>query len=230
MNKEDIWVSRVPVPIRYTVDEPVEDTFDDIEPGDIVPNWNIYSPRWASVSVVAFPGGDDRSLELRDHEPYDYARAERVFPESTKVAVEFSMTACHTGVGELQFEVVDRRGGLAVRLVFAADGTIQIKAAGHPLPVGIYHPCAWHKVYLEIDTAIHRFDLEMDDRRLVESGSLAMPVRSVERLIFRTGPRRCAPTLETNRFEGEDLPRADVPTMPAVFCINYVRTSAHNLV
>jgi hypothetical protein len=230
MNKEDIWVSRVPVPIRDTVDEPVEDTFDDIEPGGLVPNWNIYSPRWASVSVVAFPGGEDRSLELRDHEPCDCARAERIFPESTRVAVEFSATALHTGVGELQFEVVDRRGGLAVRLVFAADGTIKLKAAGHPIPVGIYRPCEWHKVRLEIDTEIHRFDLEVDDRSVVRSGSLAMPVRSVERLVFRTGPRRCAPTLETNRFEGEDLPGADEPTMPAVFCLHYVRTSAHRLV
>jgi hypothetical protein len=45
--------------------------------------------------------------------------------------------------------------------------------------------------------------------------------------VFRTGPRRCAPTLETSRFDGEDLPGAREPTMPAVFCINYVRTSDH---
>ena len=36
MNKEDIWVSRVPVPIRWQVDEPVDDSFNDMVAGGIV--------------------------------------------------------------------------------------------------------------------------------------------------------------------------------------------------
>lgn len=227
MNKEDIWVSRVPVPVRHAVDGRVEDTFNEVEPGGIVPNWNIYSPRWAPVSVVAFPSAFDRSLEIRDYEPYDYARAERVFPESVGVAIEFAFSSRHRGVGQLQVEVVDARGGLAVRLVFAADGSIHLKAAGHAVPIGVYRPCAWIKIQIRIDTLLHRYELDVDDGRISLNGPMAMPVRSVERIVFRTGPRRSAPTLETSRFDGEDLPGAGEPTMPAVFCINYLTTSGH---
>ncbi len=229
MNKEDIWVSRVPVPIRHVVEEPVNDTFDDLKPGGIIPNWNIYSPRWAPVSVVAFPSASDQSLELRDHEPYDYAKAERVFPASAAVTIEFRVSARHTGVGQLQFEVVDGQGGLALRVVFDADEVIKVKAAGHLSGAGTFRPCRWHTVRIEVNTQVHRFSFFVDDRRLVGDASLAMPVRAVERLVFRTGPRRTEPTLDTNRFEGDDLHYADEPVMPAVFCINYVRTSDHVL-
>ncbi len=230
MNKEDIWVSRVPTPVRSVVEGPVDDTFDDVAADAVIPNWNIYSPRWAPVSVVAFPRETDRSLELRDQDRYDYAKAERVFPESHRVTVEFRMSARHTGVGQLQFEIVDGRGGVAVRLVFDSGGLIQVKGAGHLNPVGLYYPKVWHRVRVGIDTQVHRFSLTVDDKLLVSDGSLAMPLRSVERLVFRTGPRRREPTLDTNRFDGNDLPDAGEPAMPAVFCINYVRTSDHHLV
>ncbi|MCU0519077.1 MAG: exo-alpha-sialidase [Anaerolineae bacterium] len=229
MNKEDIWVSRIPVPVRWAVDEPVDDTFNEVEPGGLIPNWNIYSPRWAPVSVIAFPSADNRSLELRDYDPYDYAKAERVFPESARVTIEFKVTARHTGVGQLQVEVVDGGGRLAVLIVLDADGIIRVKEGGHLVSAGIYRPRAWLKVRVRIDAGIHQFDLELDDRPLIEGGALAMPVRTVERLVFRTGPRRREPTLDTNRFEGADLPHADEPAMPAVFCVNYVRTGAHSL-
>ena len=230
MNKEDIWVSRLPVPVRCRADEAVDDTFDDLEVGGIVRDWNVYSPRWAPVSVVAYPSAEDKSLELRDYDPYDYAKAERVFPESARVTIEFKVTSKHVGVGQLQVEVVDRKGSLAVRLVFDADGMIKVKGAGHLGGVGVHRPHTWYRIRISVDTTVHRFDLAVDDNLLVRGGALASPVRSVERLVFRTGPRRREPTLDTSRFEGEDLPHADEPTMPAVFCVNDVRTSDHQVV
>ena len=227
MNKEDIWVSRISVPVRDQMDEPVEDTFDTVESDDALRNWNVYSPRWAPVSVIDFPSAEDRSMELRDFDPYDYAKVERVFPESTSVTIEFKVSARHTGVGQLQFEVVDGRGGLGLRLVFDADGILKVKGAGHLTGVAVYRNSTWHTIRMTIDTALHRFDLVMDDIQLIYGAPLAMPVRSVERLVFRTGSRRREPTLDTNRFAGEDLPNADMPTMPAVFCVNYVRTRYH---
>jgi hypothetical protein len=232
MNKEDIWVSRIAVPIRHRVMDPVDDTFNDndIDTSGMIPNWNVYSPRWASVSVVPFPNCADRSLELRDSDPYDYAKAERVFPESTKVSVEFTASAQHAGGGELQVEVVDRSGALAVRLVFDEDSAIRVKGAGQLHSVACYRRLGWSKVRITVDTLVHRFDLDVDDHPVVRGAAVAMPLRSVERLVFRTGPRRREPTLDTDRFEGQDLLRADDPTLPAVFCINYVRTSEHRLV
>src|SRR5207249_7522293 len=80
-NKEDIWISRVPVPIRYKIEGPVEDTFDSLTVGGKIPDWNIYAPRWAPAGIAAFPNARNRSLQLEDKDPYDYARAVRVFAE-----------------------------------------------------------------------------------------------------------------------------------------------------
>ena len=133
----------------------------------------------------------------------------------------------HSGVGQLQVEVVDGRGSLAVRLVFDADGAIKVKGAGRLVAVGLHRPHAWIDARISVDTTMHRFDLALNDALVVSGGTLASPLRSVERLIFRTGPRRHEPTLDTDRFEGEDLPHADEPAMPAVFCVNSVKTYAH---
>ncbi len=41
--------------------------------------WNIYSPLWAPVKV------EDGTLVLKDKDPFDYAKAERIFPASKKL-------------------------------------------------------------------------------------------------------------------------------------------------
>ena len=172
-----------------------------------------------------FPSREDRSLELRDSDPYDYAKAERVFPESTLVKVEFRMLAKGMGLGELHMEITDRRGMIAAMLLFDGDGGI--KSKGHVLGAYVYEH--WCTVSLIVDAITQRWELTLDGRVIVRDAPTVMPVRSVERLVFRTGPRRREPTLHTNRRGGDDLPNADAPTLPAIFCVNSVRTSEHRL-
>lgn len=45
-NKEDIWISRIPVPVRYKVEGAVQDSFDALQVNGKIPDWNIYRPRW----------------------------------------------------------------------------------------------------------------------------------------------------------------------------------------
>jgi hypothetical protein len=225
MNKEDIWVSRIPVPIRRTVEQPVDDHFTDVSPDGLPADWNVYSPLWAPVSVVDFPSREDRSLELRDADPHDCAKAERVFPESTRVKVEFKVMAKHRGTGQLYVELVDRHGCIAAALLFDADGGVKNK--GHVLAA--YAAGTWQHVSLTVDTLTHRCDLALDGRTVLQDVPAYAPIRSVERLVFRTGPRRREPTLETNRWDDADLPHADDPVLPAVFCVNSVKTSEHRL-
>ena len=224
MNKEDIWVSRIPVPIRHKIERPVDDHFTDVASDGLPDDWNIYSPLWAHVSVIDFPSREDRSLELRDSDPYDYAKAERVFPESIGVRIKFKMLAKYPGMGELHVEVVDGRGTLAVVLVFDASGGIQFRS--HVL--GAYQADRWCEVTISVDTITHRWDLMLDGRSALQDAPTIAPIRSVERLVFRTGPRRREPTLGTNRLEGVDLPHADEPVLPAIFCVNSVSTSEHH--
>ena len=77
MNKDDIWVTRVPVPVRGSVTEPVRDDFNRGALEDLP--WNLYSPRWAPITFANLPSATNRSFELRDREPADYARAPCAF-------------------------------------------------------------------------------------------------------------------------------------------------------
>jgi hypothetical protein len=131
MNKEDIWVCRVPVPLTNRVDDPVHDAFNDIDPSACVTDWNIYNPRWCPVSIVELPSPEDRSLELGDQDPYDYAKAERILPESRRVTISFKLMACQSDNGELHIEVVGSRGNVPVRLFLMSDGWIKAKDGFH---------------------------------------------------------------------------------------------------
>ncbi len=82
--KEDIWVARVPVPIRGSVPGPVSDNFDNMEVGGVIKDWNIRQGPWVQVGVVAFPSARDKSLQLEDRDPDNYARAECVFAQESR--------------------------------------------------------------------------------------------------------------------------------------------------
>ncbi|MCX5759337.1 MAG: hypothetical protein NTU83_12670, partial [Candidatus Hydrogenedentes bacterium] len=69
VNKEDMWVSRIPTPVRYHVEGPIADDFSKMQTGGTIPDWNIYSPQWAPVRIVDFPSATEKSLELRDEDP-----------------------------------------------------------------------------------------------------------------------------------------------------------------
>ncbi|MES1159729.1 MAG: exo-alpha-sialidase, partial [Bacteroidota bacterium] len=79
MNKEDIWVSSIPVPGTDKVESDVDDVFTQMPKGKELAQWNIYSPLWAPVSIQT-DKDNIRTLQLEDADPYDFAMAERVFP------------------------------------------------------------------------------------------------------------------------------------------------------
>ncbi|MEZ4904102.1 MAG: hypothetical protein R2822_21315 [Spirosomataceae bacterium] len=83
MNKEDIWISKVPVPVTNEVKTHVGDVFNDLPENQELLFWNIYSPLLASVKIEKSTDGT-RNLVLRDRDKFDYAKAERIFPDSKK--------------------------------------------------------------------------------------------------------------------------------------------------
>src|SRR6185437_15965121 len=75
MNKEDIWVSRVRLPVQT----------DEKGPSTVRFNWNLYMPKWSCVTH------DGQELRLENRDPYDYARATRVFAPCRHVQVSFEL-------------------------------------------------------------------------------------------------------------------------------------------
>ncbi len=226
MNKDDIWVSRIPTPVRATVSEPVRDDFNTGTIEDLP--WNLYSPLWASVRLADFPSPTNRSLELRDREPADYARAVRIFPEMKKGTVRFKVLAKQNDHGRLEIELLDRQGYRpAVVLIFDKQGRLLTKDGNQNEIVTLkrYAANQWYDVALRFDQVKGSFDVILDGQTLLAGAEFPDPTAPLERISLRTGEFRTLPTLRDPKSPGEDFPNADQPVPEAVFCIDDVSVS-----
>src|SRR5690606_23025861 len=119
-------------------------------------SWNIYSPLWASVKVE---GGE---LVLRDKDPYDYAKAERIIEPSKKVKIAFTVTPKQVDHGNLQVELVNNLGLAAARIVFDADGTIKNKAGYRMASLQSYEAGKTYHVVLAVDVDTRSYQIRIN--------------------------------------------------------------------
>lgn len=192
VNKEDIWVSRTPVPIRGTVDQHFSQDFEGAAKASDLSMWNLYVPQWAPISIVDDPAKrGNKCLELRDEEPYDYAIAQRAFPESKKVAVEFRIYIGKVGSSFLFVEVQDKSGyrPMSLRLddQFLMMDRGNVDPDAMPIKVG-----RWYHVKMVLDCGKREYALYVDGKEIHDDIEFARSdkVDTVERLVFRTGPWR----------------------------------------
>lgn len=217
VNKEDIWVSRVPVPITAEASGPVDDKFEKDEVGTLPRGWNIYTPLWAPVRVVNTPDSG-RALELRDDDPYDYARAVRAFPATHGVTISFKIFARQTNA-RLEIDLQDAKGARPTRIALAEDGHLWACHEGQWFDAGPYTANQWHRFELEIpkDPAADRCAITLDGKSpLKRPAFFTDPVTTVERLSFRTGAYR------DRGYGGHDLPGGDNKVAAASFLIDDV--------
>lgn len=216
VNKEDIWVARVPSPVTASVVGSVADDFDAVAPGGLPDDWNIYSPLWAPVRVVE--AGGARALELRDEDPCDYARAVRVFPAAHGVKITFRVFARQSDA-RLEIELLDAAGLRPVRIAFEENGRLRACHEGQWLDAGPYEAGRWHAFELEIPAApdADRCAVLVDGKSpLPRPAFFTDPVAAVERLSFRTGSYR------QRGYGGRDIPGADKKAPVASFLIDDV--------
>jgi hypothetical protein len=228
VNKEDAWVSRVPVPVRTTVEGPVNDNFDAMEVSGAVKDWNIYAPKWAPVEIAAFPSAANKSLELTDFDQYDYARAIRVFQQGAQATLAFKVLARQNSAGLLDVELNDRYGNRPVRLRFDADGALKAWNGSEEKVIAQYTAGQWYQFRLVVNASVKgSFDLYLDGRKVLAQAQLSEAVTSVERVSFRTGPYRNVPNRTTpNQKQAPPLPGADEKETPATFYIDDVQISS----
>ncbi len=242
-NKEDIWVSRVPVPITGAVETDVTDDFEGMTPGGIVTDWNIYSGIWTPVAVAGDEGS--RVLRLQDEDPYEYAKAVRVFPEAMLTALSFSVRPHQVGHGDIEIEVLSYSGQRPVRLRLEGGGG-RVTASDGPeqRDVASFAAGQWLEFHVVVDALKGTYDLHLNGEPAISNGAFAealtfadkpYPSRfrapTVERIEFRTGAYRLT---DFSRYgsgdngclkSAGDLPGADHPVGKAVFDIDDLRTS-----
>ena len=118
MNKEDMWVAHIPVPVQTEAHSHADGT--EFRVGEIsdLATWNIYSPVMAPVSL------NDGWLTLSDSDPFDYARVERKIPATKELKVSFDLKAGQSSHGLLQIEFLDAHGTACSRIELTDEGQI----------------------------------------------------------------------------------------------------------
>ena len=220
MNKEDMWVSKIPIPVRDKETRHINEVFAFMKKGEDA-SWNIYSPLLCRVRMEEY--NNLNTLALHDSDPFDYARAERVFPDSKKISVSFSVTPKQHEFGTLEIEVVDAKGIPCLRLMFDSTGSILTKQGYRNKSLGKYNSGETVSFTIELNTTTRFYTVSVNGK--TPSNNLCFaPVESVERIVFRTGVTRRFPNADTPTDQDYDLPNADTKAKEAVYLIHYLKT------
>jgi hypothetical protein len=234
MNKEDIWISRTTVPILGGEANPVRQDFERVQSIMDLSRWNLHVPRWAPIRVVPDSEGAGRVLELRDEEPYDYARAERVFAPSANLTVRFRVQARAVARGcALDIEIQSRHGARPMRLRMddAWLGFDSRQQRLNPSPILMRK---WYSVELRLDCVRQVYALLLDGEIVNEAIPFTEEVEALERVVFRTGPYRgyVPPAVvddgshKPSGLDTEDLPGSGERVTPSVFWIDDLDTGS----
>jgi hypothetical protein len=217
MNKEDIWVSSIPVPVNDKATQHVNDDFSKVTADKALETWNIYSPLWAPVKV------ENGSLVLKDKDPYDYAKAERLFPAAKKIITSFSITPKQNDFGLLEIELQDAKGTATVRLTFDTAGTLSAKAGARYKNFMKYEAGKSYDIKLKLDAFTRFYTVSVNGKDVLTSLAF-QPVADVSRIVFRTGDTRRFPDVDTAADQTYDLNNAGESTKEAVYLIKYLKT------
>ena len=206
MNKEDIWVASVPVPVIDAVSENIDEDFKYLPVQTALQYWNIFSPIHAGVAMGKAPEGAN-ALVLRDSDPFDYAKAERIIPASKKAVIEFEVSAAQNNHGTLQIEVQDGKGNVGLRLQLDADSLLKAKTGARYKRLSAYQPNERLRIKIDLDCTQRMYKVNVNGKP--QNGSVTLfyaPLANVERVAFRTGERRFYPTIDTPADNATDLP------------------------
>jgi hypothetical protein len=237
VNKEDMWISRTHLPVTGVVRDHVEQDFENISSILDLELWSLYVPQWAPVRLAHDLISGNKCLELRDEDPYDYAKVERIFPKSEQIAIQFRLNPRIISQGyALEIEVQDQQGTRPMRLRIDKHwlGVDRKKIEIDAVPIEMNK---WHKIALKMNCKSQSYDLFLNDKLAIDDIPFAEKVTSLERIIFRTGPYRgyVPPAFvelglhAASGLETEDLPSGDEKVPICIYWIDDVKTSGNLL-
>ena len=219
-NKEDMWVSRIPVPVLTAATTHANTDFSLYQTLADMTDWNIYSPLWAPVAL------NGQWLTLSDKDPYDYAKVERVIPATKELKVAFDVKPMQNDHGQLNVEFLDDKGNMCARIVLDATANMKVKGgARYGGMVKNYEPGKVYHVEAMLSVDGHTGTYFVNGKKAA-SRMFDTPVEHITRIVFRTGDLFDYPNIETPADQTEDMPRADEEDPMATFCIANVNTTS----
>ena len=202
-NKEDMWVSRIAVPVRLNATSHANGGFSQYKTLADMTDWNLYMP---SLCRILLKNG---WLNLYDCDPYDYAKAERVIPATKELEVEFDLMMDQNDNGELDIEFMDNGGNVCSRIVVDSTGTVRVKGgARYGTLLKKYEKGVEYHIKALLSTSQHRAVYFVDGKKVSER-QFDTPVEAITRIVFRTGKIFTEPNNETPADQDFDMPRAD---------------------
>lgn len=211
MNKEDIWVATVPVPLERSQEGHVHDDFSG-NGEESFRRWNIFSPLWAPVQLK------DGALELRDKDPYDYAKAERLIPAGRKGSLRFIMEALQNTRGKLEIELTNNQGLAASRIVFDEDGLIKVKTGYREIGLIAYEPNKEYHFQIDYDVSTRSLVIRVNNEG-AKTRLFFQPVSEISRVVYRTGKVRRFPDADTPTDQNFDVPNPGEPVDESTYRI-----------
>lgn len=223
MNKEDIWVSEIPVPIKELATQQANDDFNKMPNGKELVKWNFYSPQWAPVGITKMPNGK-KALTLSDWDPFDYAKAERIIPDAKILTASFSITPEQNKNGQLDIAFQNAVGAAAIRLTFDSTGAFFAKAGYRNKDIMKYDAGKTYNIEVSLNTQNRFYTVKVNGEMKMRNLFFA-PIHYVRRIVFRTGGVRRFPNADTPTDQDYDLPNAGEKTQKATYYIAYLKTT-----
>ena len=218
-----MWISRIPVSVRGEVNGPVNDDFTQMEIGGVVTDWNIYSPLWCPVEIVTSPDGAGQALMLKDYDPYDYAKAVRVFQKADRLAIRFQLYV-EANPEMLAIEVVAANGSRCVQMqVDKNEGLLAKNGDESMSQIAKLASQKWTQFEISINAKKQNYSIKIDDKIIAKKVGFAAK-GTPERILFRTGKYRLQDDVQEYKSgddfkPGWDEPGADEPVPEAVFYV-----------
>ena len=192
MSKEDIWISRIPVPLLSEEKLNVNHTFDEINSIIDLQGWNIFSPLWAPIEILPIDRKGNKCMVFRDKDPYDYAKAFKVFKESSDLLnISFSVLAKQSNHGRFEIEIGNTEQLAPIKLMLTPQGKLQISDWHGIVNIGEYTLNNWIKFELKIDVIANTFNISINGKEINRNFTFnSKKIKMLDRITFRTGINR----------------------------------------
>ncbi len=209
VNKEDIWFARIPV--KKMIENNVTELCFTKE---TLAEWNLYQPCWSDIRAV------DGALRITNKEPYDYARAVRLFSASKKCSIRFTISVDSMKDGGcIQAELCNQTHQTAIRLIFRPGGYINHRTVCE-LGIGRWEYRKPIEVLIEADCSTFSYRVCLDGRPVTDREGVVLTfpfmaaVNELCEFSLRTGSPRYLADTETNpdNKPEEPLTECELPT------------------
>ena len=189
VNKEDVWVSRIQIPVRAELPDYPNDSFDNLNPGKYLEGWNVYAPKWCPVNVVQENGPwKNQCLALADSDPVEHAQAMRLFPSTQAIETKFRVRPEQTGA-YFETELVDSDGSPMFQVRLEKGNQIIYSGGGKEVLLGNYLSGKWLDIIIKADLSSGQCSTTINGKSSESFSINTSKSKLFQRLIFRTGKR-----------------------------------------